>query len=111
MESPVEFSTSDSHKQLTGDIAYEDNAKKLVETVEMDQKGLGQNVLENEEVVYILPDVPKDYDEDVIETTDPDLDAQIERRLTRLKFFSSVWCQSPVSACTASDSLSEASVE
>ena len=40
-----------------------------------------------------LPEVPKYTDEDIVEASSFDLDADIERRLNRLKFFLSTWCQ------------------
>ena len=52
-----------------------------------------------EQECLVLPNVPEDSLSDVIEISGSDPDAEIQRRLTRLKFFSKVWC-SPAATTT-----------
>ena len=45
-----------------------------------------------EQEIPILPDVPEDTFDDGTEISDLDPDADLQRGLTRLKFFNKVWC-------------------
>ena len=81
------------------------NPNSAPEASEKENKHNLEDVCDNnstelkDQVVLILPDVPRDSDDDVIDmSASDDVDAQIERRLTRLKFFSKVWCQSTVAS-------------
>ena len=62
-----------------------------------DLKGMSENVENNLDTTQeysetlVLPDVPEDPVEQLVDTTD--LDDEILRRLTRLKFFSTDWCK------------------
>ena len=64
-------------------------AKDIKNITQMTQQPVNIPIKE----LLVLPDVPSDTAEDVVKASDSDIDDEIQKRLTRLKLFSMVWCQ------------------